>query len=486
MELLTKLKEVGFSIAPILGLVTLLHLFVTPLGNGILPIFYGSTFLVIVGLALFLLGVDIGLLPIGERIGATVTRTKRLGALLFTGALLGVVVIVAEPNIAVLKDQVAGVNPAINTTVMVALIALGVGLYLVIGIVRVVFHLSLKWIYAISYLLLFTLAFLVPPELLGLAFDSGGAATGPLAVPFIMAFGVGIARVQQLQNDADNFGYISLALIGPTFALLLLGLLLPETTAQPGALSGIPEAGDFLTLLPAIISQVLRALLPLLSLCMVYQLLLLHMPFGQMLRIGIGFIYLFLGLTLFFLGANGGFIPVGFAIGHAIGTMHEYLLLAVGLLLGSITVLSEPSVWVLVDQVERITQGHVKKPVMLTALAIGVGISGFLAMLRIITGLPIWYFLVPSYLLAVILAFLIPDLFVGLAFDSGSVSSGPMASTFILSFAIGASYAVGGNPASDAFGIIIFVSMTPTLTVALLGLLYKRALARMANQGVHP
>jgi hypothetical protein len=480
MELLRKFKEVGSSIGPILVLVTLMHFFLTPLPEGSLVSFIIGGFSIIAGLSLFLLGTEIGLLPIGEKIGSAATRSKHLIVLLGTGFVVGVVIILAEPNIAVLVEQIKGVNPLLSSTALVAMIALGVGLYLMIGIVRVVFHLSLRWIYLISYALIFTLFFFGPDEMMGIAFDSGGAATGPLSVPFIIAIGVGIARVQKKQNDADNFGYVSLALIGPTLAIAILALFTQGGgSAAPGEVS-IVDDGAFLSLLVPSLIMTAKALVPLLLLCLFYQVALLKMPFGQLVRLGIGFIYLFLGLTLFFVGSNGGFIPVGYQIGYSIGMFNPNLLLVVGAVIGAITVLSEPSVWVLVDQVQVITQGHLKKPIMLGALAIGVGLSGFLSMVRVITGLSIWYFVLPTYAMAVLLSWWVPDLFVGLSFDSGSVSSGPMASTFILSFAIGSSVAMGGNPASDAFGVIIFVSMTPVVIVELLGLVYKRTQKKMA------
>lgn len=482
MELLKKLKEVGLSIIPILVLVALMHFFITPLPEGNLASFIIGGILLIFGLALFLLGIDIGLLPIGERIGSAATRSKHLSILLGTGFIAGIVIILAEPNIAVLAEQVRGVNPSISSTSLVAGIALGVGFYLMIGIARVVFHFSLRLVYLISYTLLFILFIFSPIEMMGIAFDAGGAATGPLSVPFIIAIGVGIARVQKKQKDADNFGYVSLALIGPTFALGILGLFSGGGSAAPSSEISVAVAGNFLSLIQPSLMMTVQALGPLLLLCLFYQFFLLKMPFGQLVRLGTGFVYLFIGLTLFFMGSNGGFIPVGYQIGYTIGTFNQYLLLLVGLVIGAITVLSEPSVWVLVDQVQVITQGHIKKPVMLVALAIGVGLSLFLAMIRVITGLSIWYFVLPTYALAVLLSFWVPDLFVGLSFDSGSVSSGPMASTFILAFAIGSSVAVGGTPLTDAFGVIIFVSMTPVVIVELLGLVYKRTQAKMATQ----
>lgn len=479
MGLLKKLKEVGFSIIPILALVALLHFFVTPLPEGDLLDFVIGGFFIIFGLSIFLTGLEIGLIPVGERIGSDATSTKNMWIVLFTGLVVGIIIIVAEPSIAVLVDQVAMVNPSISSSLLITMIALGFGFYMMIGMARVVLRIPLKWIYAVSYGILFLLFAFSSPTMMGIAFDSGGASTGPLSVPFIIAVGLGVARVQQKQKESDNFGFVSLVLIGPTMAIGILSLFGGGATEEVAGELIVQQGGNFLSLFIPSMIQVSQALMPLILLCLVYQLWLIKMPFRSLLRVGVGFVYLFIGLTLFFVGVNGGFIPVGFQIGYVIGTYNTTLLLIVGLAIGAITVLSEPSVYVLVDQVQVITQGHVKKSVMLTSVAIGVGLSVFLAVLRIITALSLWYFVFPAYLIATILSFFVPELFVGLAFDSGSVSSGPMATTFLLSFAIGSSVAVGGNPTTDAFGVIIFVSMTPIIVVQILGLLFGRTQAKL-------
>ncbi len=478
MGLLKKLKEVSFSVGPIVALIALLHFFVAPLPEGNLLDFAIGGLFIIVGLSIVLTGIEVGLIPIGERIGSDTTGSKNLWLVLFTGMIVGIVIILAEPSITVLAEQVAMVNPAISTTSLVTMIALGFGFYMMVAMARVVLRIPLKWIYAVSYGLLFTLFAFSSPIMMGIAFDSGGASTGPLSVPFVIAVGLGVARVQQKQRDSDNFGFVSLVLIGPTLAIGILSLFGGPAGDIAGELV-VRDSGDFLSLIIPSMQQVTQSLVPLIILCLSYQILLIKMPFRRLLRVAVGFIYLFIGLTLFFIGVNGGFIPVGFQIGYTIGSVDTTLLLVVGLVIGAITVLSEPSVYVLVDQVQVITQGHIRRSVMLISLSIGVGLSVFLAVLRIVSGLSLWYFVLPVYAVAVALSFVIPDLFVGLSFDSGSVSSGPMATTFLLSFAIGSSVAVGGNPTTDAFGVIIFVSMTPVLVVQILGLLFARTQAKM-------
>ncbi|HPB42589.1 MAG: DUF1538 domain-containing protein [Sphaerochaeta sp.] len=482
MELLNKLKEISSSIIPILLLVTIMHFFIAPLEEGVLLSFYISGVLVIFGLSLILLGVDLGILPIGEKIGSAVTRTRSNFLIGATGFIAGIVIIIAEPNIAMLSEQVSSVNPAINTRIMVAMIAIGVGFYVMVGMLRQVYGIPVIWIYLISYIIVFTLAIFSTAEMMAIGFDSGGSATGPLSVPFIMALGIGVARVQKVQKEADSFGYVSLALIGPALALIILGIVSPGTGTGEGSQATVSQAGGFIALIRPSLQMATQAITPMFILSLLYQVFLLKMPSRQMLRAVVGFVYLYIGLTLFFIGSTGGFIPVGYQIGYLLGQISPYLLLFSGLIIGAITAISESSVWVLVNQVQEITKGHLRRSVMLAAISIGVGLSLFLAVLRIWTGLPFWSFILPAYVIAITLAFFVPELFVGLSFDSGTVASGPMASTFILAFAIGSSMGLETGNAGDAFGIIAFVSVTPVLVVEILGLLYKRTQAKLKKE----
>ncbi|WP_320129792.1 DUF1538 domain-containing protein [uncultured Sphaerochaeta sp.] len=484
MELLRKLKEVSISIIPICLLVTLLHFTISPLSESQLLSFYLGSVFVILGLALFLVGTEIGLLPIGEKIGSVVTGKKNLPLLIFTGVIIGFVITFAEPDISVLASQVQKVNSSISPLLLITLIALGVGLFVTLGMLRVLFALSLKKLLIMFYTLIFILAFFSNPSLSAIAFDSGGATTGPMAVPFIMALGLGIARIQKRQNEADTFGFIALASIGPILGVLVLGLF--KTNADMGSVSqsmASYETNGFIHLFPEMAGDVAKALTPLVLICALFQVTLVKMPVRQVFKMVMGILYSYIGLVVFFVGAQGGFMPVGYTLGSTLSAISPSLLIGMGFVLGAITVIAEPAVWVLVDQVETISNGHIRKTVMLVAMAIGVSLSIGLSLLRIVTGLSLWYFLLPGYVLALILMRWCPPLFSAMAFDSGGVASGPLSSTFILSFAIGASTGLGGNPATDAFGVIALVAMTPLVTIQLLGLLYKKKQAKMENKG---
>ena len=343
------------------------------------------------------------------------------------------------------------------------------------------------------YLLLFGCAALTSPAFLGVAFDAGGATTGPMTVPFIMALGVGVAAVRGGRGKDDSFGLIGLASIGPVLSVLILGML------HHGRTGGVPEAieaqastllGHFGALVPEVAGEVGMALGPLVGLFVIFRMFLLRLTRYQTIRMAVGLVYTFLGLVCFFVGVKGGFIPAGRELGGILA-QHDfrYFLILVGVILGALAVCAEPAVWVLNAQVEEVSGGHIKRTVMLVSLCIGVAAAVGMAMLRVVTGMSIWWFLIPGYVLALGLTLFCPRMFTAIAFDSGGVASGPMASTFILAFTLGASHSLGGNPITDAFGVIAMIAMTPLITIQVLGILVDRrekAAARRRNATCEP
>lgn len=504
MNLFQKFKETLSSVVPIMAVVLVLGLTIAPLGVGLIVRFLIGGVLVILGLTVFLLGVDIGILPIGERSGAALTAKKNLQLLLGVSFVIGVMVTIAEPDVQVLADQIRGVAPSVNKWALIIMIAAGVGLFVMIGLLRTVLSLKLKWVLIIAYALLFTLAFLCPAEFQGVAFDAGGATTGPMTVPFIMALGVGVAAVrskgnaqadsQNGQNDA-SFGLTGIASVGPVVSVCVYGIILQlsgapsDTQAEQAVVHTAETAGIashglglnvFVNILPNVLKEVSLALLPLVLMFIVFQLFLLKMPPVQVNRMIKGVVYSFVGLVMFLIGVNGGFMPAGQQLGHVLGAhasqaggVWTVLLVAVGFVFGAIVVCAEPAVWVLTEQVENVSGGTIKRKVMLAALSMGVALSIGLSMLRVLYGFSLWYLLVPGYLIALLLTFFCPAMFTGIAFDSGGVASGPMTSTFILSFTLGAAVAGGGNPVTDAFGVIALVAMTPLIAIQILGIIFE-------------
>ena len=494
MNIFAKFRETVSSVLPVMIAVLVLGLTVAPLPLAILTRFVFGGILVIFGLTFFLLGVDIGILPIGERSGAALTSRRNLPLLLGAAFLIGFIVTVAEPDVQVLADQVRGISPNVSKWGLILMIAVGVGFFVALGILRTVLSIPLNILLVLSYLLVFALAFFAPSTFQGVAFDSGGATTGPMTVPFIMALGVGVAAVRaksdkngKLKSSSDDsFGLPGIASIGPVLAVIIYGIILTGSSSLAADSASDGESGlaahglaVFWNLLPSILKEVAGALAPLAAMAVLFQIFLLKMPPMQVVRMVRGFAMSFLGLILFLTGAQGGFMPAGEQLGSVLGAaslrgpVWTALLVFVGLVFGAIVVCAEPAVWVLTDQVESISGGTIKRRVMLGALSTGVAISIGISMLRVLYGFSLWYILIPGYSLALILSFLCPKLFTGIAFDSGGVASGPMTSTFILSFTLGASAASGGDPAVDAFGVIALVAMTPLIAIQILGIVFK-------------
>ena len=510
MNLKQKLKETVSSVAPIMAIVVVLGLTIAPMESELMARFLSGGVMVILGLTLFLSGVDMGISPIGERSGAALTSKRNLPLLLAASFFIGFMITIAEPDVQVLADQVRGIDPTVSKWGLIIMIAAGVGLFVMLGILRTILSIPLKFILIASYVVVFALAFFTPSEFQGVAFDSGGATTGPMTVPFIMALGIGVAAVRASHSEKsssdDSFGLTGIASVGPVFAVCLYGIILSRFggTAGGEVASHAAEAatglGVYLHILPAVFSEVARALAPLVLMAAVFQIFLIKMPPFQVIRMVRGLLFSFVGLVIFLAGAQGGFMPAGEKLGenlgklaisgdkviaviNSVGTIEHSLnipgvveiliLILVGCAFGAVVVSAEPAVWVLTEQVENITGGTIKRKVMLFALSAGVALSIGISMARVLFGFSLWYILVPGYAIALTLAFFCPKLFVGIAFDSGGVASGPMTSTFILSFTIGASAATGGNPAVDGFGVIALVAMTPLIAIQVLGIIFK-------------
>ncbi len=472
MALIHKIKETIVSVVPIMVLVLILNFTAAPLSPLTLLRFLIGGIFTILGLSLFLLGADIGIIPIGEKGGAALTSKKNLPLFLCVSFAIGFIITFAEPDVQVLAQQVQIINPAVNSTLLVAMISIGVGLFVSIGLLRTVLQIPIKLFFLIFYVLLFAAAFFTPSDFLSIAFDAGGATTGPMTVPFILALGMGVAAVHGGKNNhTDSFGLTGLVSIGPIIAVIILGIIMGNsnsTTLIPEAAAN-PVLGH---IIPEVFVEVSKALLPLIILFILFQLFLIKMPPKQIIRMSAGLIYSFLGLILFLTGVKYGFMPAGTELGAVLGKPENAaLLILVGAIMGAVVVCAEPAVWVLTHQVEHISGGSIKRKTLLTALAFGVSLSIALSMIRVTHGFSIWFYLIPGYTLALLLMVFCPKMYTAIAFDSGGVASGPMTSTFILSFTLGASLASGGNPVTDAFGVIAMVAMTPLIAIQILGIL---------------
>ena len=474
--LLTKCREALFSVLPVTVIVLLLNL--TPLVevSGLeMAVFLISALFLVLGIGFFNLGADMAMTPMGVQVGAGLSKSRNMGLLFSVSFLLGVLITVAEPDLSVLATQVGAV---LNGTALILCVAAGVGLFLVIAILRILTKTGLSKILMLFYMLIFALAALVIERgnggFLALAFDSGGVTTGPITVPFIMALGTGIAATLGGKDAGESsFGLVALCSVGPVLAVMSLGLFasgemvyeLPDYSVTAHLGRELPH------LLLDVAREVGIALGFLVLFFLVIQVAFLHLPRRRLARIAVGIAYTFTGLVMFLAAVTVGFMPIGYRIGHDLARNNPTLLVLMGFLLGLVVVLAEPAIHVLKKQVEEITSGTVSKRAMMLALSIGVGVSIGLSALRIIFDFSILYYLIPGYFISLGLSLFVPRLYTAIAFDSGGVASGPLTSSFILPLAIGATVALQGvgSVMENAFGIVAMVAMTPLITIQVMG-----------------
>ena len=472
-----KLQESLAAVLPILAIVLILSFTIALLPTSVLMAFLFGAVLLVVGMMFFSLGAELAMSPMGERVGACITKTRRVGIMLTLGFLLGFLITISEPDLQVLANQVQ----AVPNMVLIVTVAVGVGLFLCFAMLRMLLSVPLNTMLVGFYIVVFVLAMFVPKDFLAVAFDSGGVTTGPMTVPFIMAMGVGVSAIRSDKHSAnDSFGLVALCSIGPILAVLILSLIFRPDGGSYTAVV-IPEIGDsaalwqlFFVAFPTYFKEIAVSLLPIAAFFAVFDLVSLHLERKQLIRIGVGLAYTYLGLVIFLTGVNVGFMPAGNYLGSVIaGLSCNWIIIPIGMLIGYFIVMAEPAVYVLMRQVEELTDGAIPGSAMKHSLSIGVAVSVGLAMIRVLTGISIFYLLVPGYAVAIALSFFVPKLFTAIAFDSGGVASGPMATTFLLPFAMGACSAVGGNIVTDAFGVVAMVAMTPLITIQGLGLIYR-------------
>ena len=484
-----KIKEALISVLPVTAIVFLLNL--TPLVNFSgkeIGVFLACSFFLILGIGLFNLGADMAMTPMGEYMGAGLARSKKLWLLLGVGFAMGLLITVAEPDLSVLASQVEEV---IDPTLLIASVGVGVGLFLLLSILKIVFHRPLSSLLIFFYMILFAITSLVVMNgneaFLPLAFDSGGVTTGPITVPFIMALGVGIAVTLGGRNVSENsFGLIAMCSIGPILAVMLLGIFVrgdityPEPDYNVNNNLGSAFGGTLLS----IAEEVLIAIGLILAFFFLLQIFCLKLPKKKLGQILIGILYTVLGLVVFLTAVTVGFMPIGYKLGTELAQNHAALIVGFGFLIGMVVVLAEPAVHVLNKQVEEITNGTVSKRSMMIALSMGVGISIALSLLRIVLDFSILYYLIPGYFISLGLSFVVPGLYSAIAFDSGGVASGPLTSSFILPFAVGVCTVLQGTDKvmADAFGVVAMVAMTPLITIQLLG--FRAIMSRKVREKI--
>lgn len=486
-----KVKDVFFSVLPIIVIVLILHFTISPIETAMLLRFILGSFFVMIGLVIFLLGVDIAITPLGTLTGTTLAKTNKLWIVLIAGAVLGFFISLAEPGLLVLANQVDFVTSGeISSLSLLLVVSFGLAVMLAFGFLRIFYNIPLYKILIVLYGIIFLLAIFVSEGFLAISFDSSGSTTGILAVPFILALSVGISKMKRdsKASEKDSFGLVAIASTGAIISVLLLDIFSSSDFSTASLTNELTESSNiflpFLQIMPQNIFDSFLAILPLFIILIALQVLFFKLSKRELRKMLTGFGFAIIGLFIFLVGVNGGFMDVGSSIGTTLALLdHKIYIIISAFIIGVVTIIAEPAVYVLTQQIEDVTSGYVKKQTVLVPLAIGVGIAILLSILRIlIPGIKLWHYLLPGYLTSLGLMFVTPKLFVGIAFDAGGVATGPITATFILAFIHGAANAYeGADLIVDGFGMIAMVAMIPIITLELLGLMYKY---KTRNKGV--
>ena len=475
-----KLKEVEASLFPIVILVLLLTLSIAPVQVAVLVRFLIGAVFLLIGLSIFLLGVDLCMPHIGEHISEEIATSHSFLKIIVLSFLVGFWISVAEPDLIILGDQISFVTGgAISGNVFVYLISSGVGVMVTFGVFRMMKGLALKHFMAFSYFLILILSFFTSEGFLAISFDSSGATTGALTTPFVLTLCAGLAKIKGGKGlEEDSFGLVGIMSVGPIFSVMLMSAFTGQSRISGEALPFSLELkilDPILKLLPKVFVESLFSLLPLSVLFFVLNFIKFKISKDELKDVLFGLLYTLLGLTVFLTGVNAGFMDMGRLIGISFATNFRPFLPILGLCMGLIVVLAEPAVHVLGKQIEEISGGHIPVRLIRLMLSIGVGAAVSLSMVRImIPEVKLWYFLLLGFGLSVILSFWSDPLFVGIAYDAGGVASGPMTATFILAFAQGSAEMIEtADVLIDGFGIIAMVAMSPVLCLIFLGVIIK-------------
>ena len=494
--LMSKLKEVLISVIPITAIVLILHFAVTPIPSDSLARFLIGAVFITIGLTIFLFGVDLGITSLGNHIGITLSKANKVWLIIIAGLVLGFFISLAEPDLEILSRKVAEVtNGVIAYTELLIVVSAGIGVMIIAGFLRIVYNFSIRIVFFTIYGLILLMSILSPQAFLPISFDASGATTGALTVPFVMALALGVSNMKKdsVASEDDSFGLVGIASTGAILGVLLLGVVSGQSDLSSALNPHTPHSdgiiAPFFSEISVLWYETLIAILPLVAVFVFFQIVAFKFRGRQLRRMIKGLLYTYLGLVIFLAGTGAGFMDVGAIVGQKIAQLDSKVpAVLIGFAIGFVTILAEPAVHVLTDQIEEVTSGFVKKRIVYGALTLGVGGAVALSIIRIVVpGMQLWHILLPGYLLSVGMSFFVQKLFVGIAFDSGGVASGPMTATFILAFSQGvAGTASGDGDVTNAFGMIALVAMTPIITVQILGIIVQLATRRQKAAGKHP
>lgn len=463
-----KFKEVVSSVLPIVLIVFFFAAFVNPVSTEVLLDFSLGTIYLIMGLTIFLVGIDLSVIPFGQLTGPAIAKKNNIFYIVIFGLILGFTISMAEPSLIVLANQVSYITAGIISSYMlIVIVSFGLAIGMVIGLMRIIYNWPIHRVLLSLYTIIFILSYFVTDTFFNIAFDASGSTTGVLAVPFILALGRGITLLKKnaKASSKDSFGLVAISSAGAIVSVMILSFFI-DLPSLKLVLASQELSNN--VLLNTIVDSTI-SVLPIIIIFILMNLVWFKLKSNKFRKIIIGFIYTYLGLVLFLYGINTGFMGMAFIIGKSLAD-NQILLLVFAFIIGFTTILAEPAIHVLMNQIEEVTSGYVHEKLVLYSLSIGVGIALLLSVIRIIyPSILLWHLLIPLYVTALILNYFTPKLFVGISFDAGGVATGPMTATFILAFING----INEGSLVNGFGMISLVAIVPVIVIQVLGIMFK-------------
>lgn len=477
-----KIKESAVSVLPFFLIILVLYFIFLPFNIWSFLAILIATLFMILGMSLFNVGVDMSTMKMGGYVGSHLSKSRKITFMAVLSFVLGFIVTIAEPDLMVLAEQVPGIS---SKWVILITVSAGTGIFLLLSTLRTIFRWSIKTMLIISYSVALLLCAFAPVNFLPLAFDTMGVTTGSVSVPFIMSFGLGICAVRGGKNNQeDGFGLIALASIGPVIAILIVSMFIGGSATSDATIVSCATTSSelFASLSSNLLSylkEVFIVIIPIFVFFLLYNFIFLKLPKSSLFRIFIGIVYTYVGLVIFLSGVSTGYLPTADILGRTIADGNsKWWLIPISLVMGFTMVFAEPAVHVLNKQVEDITEGVISKRSMLVGLSIGVALAMLIIVCRAIFAIDFLWVCVPLVVAMIVLSIFTPDLFEGIAFDSGGVAAGSLTASFVLPFVIGVCGAVGLDSMLFAFGSIAIVAIMPTMVIQIMGIKYRSIIRR--------
>jgi hypothetical protein len=438
--------------------------------------------IVAVGIALFLYGLDLSICPVGKNLANQFVRRGALGLLLPFGFAIGFAASIAEPAVIAVAEQAQLVSEGrINGLVLRFIIAVSVGLVLILGILRVLRGWAVYKLLIGGYVVVLGLSYVAPPEIIGLAYDSGGVTTNIVSVPLIAAIGLGLANsIRGRSLLADGFGLVALCVMVPMIGVQLYGVWVytfgGAGEAAPSPADTGEDPADWVLGMILGLTEMVREVLPIAAVVLFFQWVALRRKLPHPLRVVVGFVMVLVGLYAFVVGLRLGLFPLGTLMAEQlIEQGAPALILLFALLIGFAVTMAEPALVAIGEQAQEASPGKISAFAVRVIVAVGVALGIGFGVFRIIVGGPFHYFIMAAYAVAIVLVYFAPKYIIALAFDLGGVTTSEVTVPLVTALGIGLAAAVEGrNVLIDGFGLIAYASIFPVISVMVYAMVMER------------